>query len=352
MKKSIILALLVGGIVTGLIDTLGLSQADAASPIFSEYPIAGSPLNIEVESPGHIWFSMPSQNLIGNLIVTSTVDYQVITYTVPTLASEPYDLKLASGKIWFTERLGNKIGRFDPSTAGFDEFVIPTLGSQPTGIDILSTSPIQIWVTERTGNKLARLVVTGTLDYAFTEYLLPASYPNAQPEDLNAQITDAVWFSAPNVSYIGYLQPALYPDSSAFEMFYSGGRPWSLTVDSSRYPWITERSGNRIGRLILGTFTFMFWNNLPLANSDPYDLVMSDRFVWFTESGGNRVGQFDKVTREFREFGLEVGSAPKGIVGDSQGCLWIAEGGRNKIGNWCSQYFYHYYYLPIVMRGL
>lgn len=325
--------------------------AEAASPFFSEYQVFASPLNVAVQSPERIWFTLPNQNALGQLVITSTVEHQVITYTVPTVASEPYDLRIVSGKIWFTERQGNKIGRFDLNTAVFDEFVIPTAGSQPTGIDVLQTNPVQVWFTEASGNQLGRLVVTSTVDYAFTEYSLPSGYPNAQPEDIAVQAADSIWFTAPNVSRLGNLKPSLWPNSSAFEMIHSGAasQPWSVKLDPSGYPWITERAGNRIGMFFPQTISVFSWYPLSVPNSDPYGIEIAQGYVWFTERNGDRVGQLDRVSRKIREFGLAVSSAPKGLAADSNGCLWIAESGRDRIASWCPPYFYSLA-LPIILR--
>ena len=85
----------------------------------SEYPVPGRPQSIAVEAPNRVWFTLPEENQIGRLVVTSPVSYTVTTYTVPTANSQPYDLKYAGGYIWFTERLGNKIGDYCVGIAAF-----------------------------------------------------------------------------------------------------------------------------------------------------------------------------------------------------------------------------------------
>jgi virginiamycin B lyase len=328
-----------------------MANADDLS-VWTEYPVPSGPHAIAVESSGRIWFTLPNQNQIGLLIVTPTLEYQVVTYTIPTANSEPYDLDYSAGLIWFTERLGNKIGRLDIATGAIDEFLIPTADSQPTGLDAIAVTPTQVWFTERNGNKLGQLVVTSTLDFAFAEYPLLSGYTNAQPEDISVYTTDSIWFSAPNVSRIGNLKPSLWPSSSAFAMLYtgSGSQPWSITLDSGGYVWFTERTGNRIGQFIPQTIGDFRWYSLPISNSDPFSLVTAQALVWFTERNGNRVARLDPSPRSFRELGLASGSAPEGIAADSLGCFWVTENGRDKIARWCSPYF-HLLYLPIIMKG-
>lgn len=327
------------------------ARADSQPPLLTEYPVSSNPLYVAVEGPGRVWFTLPDQNAVGRLIVTSTVEYSVVTYTVPTANSEPYDIDYAGGMVWFTEQAGNKIGRLNPADGSIVEFTIPTNSSQPAGIDVLAGPPPQVWFTERNGNKLGRLVVTSTTDYAFTEYALPDQYSNAQPEDVFVESADSIWFTAPGVNRIGRLRPSLWPSAQAFVLIYTGGgsQPWAIKVDSGGYPWFTERAGNRIGEFFPQTIANFRWYTLTVS-SDPYDLAIGQGFIWFTEQGTGRVGQLDPDKNVIRVFGLPAGSAPKGLAVDTTGCVWVAESGRNRIARWCSPYF-RTIYLPLVLKN-
>lgn len=342
-----------GGIVAlflAVAGALALTTVAAANgpPLLAEYPVPGNPLHVSVEAPGRIWFTLPDQNWIGHLWVTSTVDYAVVTYTVPSPGSTPYDLKYAGGAVWFTEQMGNRIGRLDPSTGAVVEFPVPTSASQPTGIDILAGNPTVVWFTERSGNKLGRLVVTSTTNYTFTEFSISIpNISNAAPEDLHIQNADSIWFTAPNASRIGNLQPS----SGAFGWASTGGgsQPWAIKVDSEGYPWFTELTGDRIGQFVPTTLSDIRWYSLT-ASSDPYDIAIGQGFIWFTEKGTHRVGQLNPDTGTIREFGLPSGGAPTGLAVDSSGCVWIAESGRSRIAQWCPPYF-RFVYLPLVLRN-
>jgi virginiamycin B lyase len=349
--KRILLLVAFGVAVAGVLALAAAVRADGP-PLLTEYPVPGSPLYVSVEAPGRVWFTLPDQNAIGRLVVTSTTDYSVVTYTVPTTNSQPYDLKYAGGAVWFTELSGNKIGRLDPGSGAIAEFTIPTLGSQPAGIDVLPGNPTTVWFTERSGNKLGRLVVTSTMDYLFAEYPLPSGYPNAQPEDIHIQNTDSIWFTAPGANRIGNLKPDSW---QPFELVYAGGgsRPWTIQAEThagGTSVWFTEPNGNRIGQYFYSTMENILWYTLTYTASGPYDLALWQGKVWFTELSGNRVGWLVPSPRQFREFGLPAGSAPKGLGVDSNGCVWVAESGRNRIAAWCPPYF-RFVYLPLVLRN-
>jgi len=86
----------------------------------------------------------------------------ILTYSTPTANSQPLGIAAGSdGALWFTEGLGNKIGRI--TTAGMitNEFVIPTANSIPAGI--AAGSDGALWFTEEDGNKIGRITTSGTI---------------------------------------------------------------------------------------------------------------------------------------------------------------------------------------------
>ena len=73
-------------------------------------------------------------------------------FHVPTGVSGPHDIAAGpDGNLWFTEILGNKIGRVTTSGA-FTEFPIPTPVSYPSGITAGPDG--NLWFTEYGGNKI------------------------------------------------------------------------------------------------------------------------------------------------------------------------------------------------------
>jgi len=349
MKRKAVIGLAVSllslAVLVAVHLAMGAPNADATLQLFAEYSVPGSPLYVAVESPGHIWFTLPDQNAIGRLTVTSTVEYQVITYTVPTGNSQPYDIDYAGQAVWFTEQEGNKIGRLDTSTGTISEFPVPTLHSQPAGIDVLPGSPPQVWFTERAANKLANLVITSTTDYVFTEYSLDSEDSDARPEGICIHGNNSIWFTAPGIGKIGRLNPSLYPPF-ILRSTGEGSRPWRITVDHEGYPWFTDIDGNRVGKFFPQTIAPYLWYALPMADSDPFDIIVAGSTIWFTENRGNRIGQL--VPPLIREFGLPGNSLPTGLSMDpSTGCVWVALSGRNRIASWCPPYF-NFTYLPLV----
>ena len=65
------------------------------------------------------------------------------------------------GNIWFTENLGNRIGRISPDGATITEFAIPTDDSQPRGIKAGPDG--NLWFAELNANQIGRITPSGQI---------------------------------------------------------------------------------------------------------------------------------------------------------------------------------------------
>jgi virginiamycin B lyase len=365
MNRMAKLALLIAAplfVATTLTVTLANSTTmdTAATSTLVEYPVPGSPQNIAVESPGKVWFTLSDQNMIGRLAVTSTVDYEIITYTVTTTNSVPYDLVYADSMIWFTEYTGNQIGRLDPSTGNIDEFAIPTANSAPTGIDVAPNG--QVWFVERDGNNLARLVVTSTADYTVTEFAYTYTPSPGEPGELQSVAVEndnRIWFTAPGVDCLVNFRPIKWPDPDAFYDCPTGGgsTPWGVAVGDG-YPWVSAYGADRLGRYLPHTGGDWAWYSIS-SNSGPtgidFDTENGYDRIWFVAKDSGRVGLLETISSQgtkvrLIEFPLpSPNSAPEGIAVDSSDHVWIAETGANKIAEWRPPYVLSIY-LPLVIK--
>src|SRR5437660_12256405 len=96
----------------------------------------------------------------------------ITEFRLPTNASSPDGIVAGpDGNVWFTEKIGNKIGRVTPQGT-ITEFPLPTANSLPSGITAGSDG--NVWFTELEG-KIGRITPQG----AVTEFALPT--PNVLP---------------------------------------------------------------------------------------------------------------------------------------------------------------------------
>ncbi len=162
----------------GLSGRQAYAQAETTDFV-TTYPVTGAPLNIVVETPEQVWFTLPQENAIGTVVVHDAGEYTFTHYEVPTASAEPYNLVYRDGVIWFTERAGNKIGRFDIALLEFREFAIPTAASGPTGIDIAPDG--RIWFLESAASKLA---VFDPTTEEFIEHFVPFYIVDSRLENI------------------------------------------------------------------------------------------------------------------------------------------------------------------------
>lgn len=348
MKKLLVMCFLV-------VSALGafhwaISAQGATEPVVG-YPVPGNPHYVAVESPGRVWFTLPDHDVVGRLVVTSTTDYEVMTYT--TLLADPYDLAIGGGKVWFTALTGNAIGCLDPATGVISEFPLPTQNSQPSGIDVIDRNPTHVWFAQRGGDALGQLVVTSTVDYQFHEYPLPSSFgADAALEDVYIQNADSIWFTAPGLGSIGRFKPSYWSfrpdDAFALRTPQEASKPWSIDVDGEGYPWFTDMQGDRLGKFFPQTLDDFNWYQLPASGVGIYDLVIARGYMWFTERDSGKVGRLDPDTGQFQEFSLPH-SRPLGLDADSSGGVWIADGAQRRILTWRAPYF-RVVYLPLLAK--
>ena len=334
-----------------------------ATPFITSYaiPTAGSePTNIIALGPNQVWFTMQNAHAIGKLVVNGSGQGTFTKYNTPTANSAPYDLAYDGQYIWFTERVGNKIGRLNPANGAITEYAIPTANSGPMGIAIAPNG--QVWFAQNTSNKMARFKpATGTFDeYSYTT-------AGAKPEDVATSSDESIWFTAPGLKAVIRLLPNKAA-SQRFELIPVqdfNQAPWIpgriAVVDNfpEDNPWITAPTKDYVGRYAPGTLGFWRWHVLNYQGTGVSGIFLqrkgNDYYTWFTEPTGNRAGLLitNKSTNNARSF-YEIplpgaNPRPAGITADANGTAWIAAPGTNAILAWRAPYF-NKGFMPLIVR--
>ncbi len=383
--------LVVFGLVFVGIGWLGASPVAAQTDVISttfvvRHEISGTAFNLVAEAPGRIWFTLPTENMLGSLVVSDTVAVQY--YPVPTADSEPYDLAYADGAIWFTERLGNKLGRLQISTGAIEEFAIPTsfyithlplvsgeqseppndtkapaveplpaalnsaavssiASSEPTGIAIARDGTV--WFAGRKSNHIGRFDPSTE---EFTEYQYTLS--GGQFEDLTISLNGLVWVTAPQINRVVSFNPI----TERFVDLFTGvdTRPMHIVTDSNNTPWVTMSGANRIGRYTPGTLALWRWYDLPTPDSAPVGLAIQEQETsltfWFAGNLGNHLG---RLTTRLSGLPLTMLEKPLptqslllwDVEVDAAGHVWAASQADSAIYEWQPPYFYTTH-MPVV----
>lgn len=146
----------------------------------------------------YLWFAEPGSGKLGRMRLADNQIAEVGTRISP---SAPQDVVWDGGDPWITDLLANRIAFFGLAT--FDIWgpvSLPTPDSEPYGITLQGNDVV--WFTERAGNRLGRYQVSGG---ALVEYGLPT--PGGEPTDVVVDADGCAWYAAPGANRIGRFCP-------------------------------------------------------------------------------------------------------------------------------------------------
>ncbi|MCB8943215.1 MAG: hypothetical protein H6658_05625 [Ardenticatenaceae bacterium] len=232
------------------------------------------------------------------------------------------------------------------------EFPVPQAASQPQNLVIETAGPpSRIWFTMAESDAIGRLVVTSTVDFAFTTYSLTAG---SEPFDI-AYDGSLVWFTEPGGNRIGQLDPVTgMITETAVPDNYS---PLYLDVDGNGNVWFTELLANQIVRYQpdLDSFTSFVYN---FAAGEPTRIeVLNPNSVWITAPGVNRVAELVVANGSFVNIPVsDIGIPafpPDGLALDSAG-PWVTAPTMMRIGRYAegTVSFWRWYVLPMAANSL
>jgi len=233
-----------------------------------------------------------------------------MTYTVPTTDSQPLNVTISDGYVWFTEQVGNNIGRLNPTTGQVTEFAVPTPGSGPA--DIAAAD--------------------------FDEYDIPTA--DSRPYGLVVASNDTVWFVETEGDKLTRFKTGLEQFDSSPQLD-PGSYPYELTREPAGHLWFTEIQANKIAKFHVSTISFTDEYAVPTANSAPAGIAVdSQGRLWFTERNGNQIGRLVPSTGVITEYLIPLPNvSPEGIAVDANDVVWFV----------CSERTLTY--LPIIVKG-
>lgn len=284
-------------------------------------PTAGSgPAGIVLGPDGNLWFTESLGNKIGRVTRAGVVT----EFSVMTASSEPFGIAAGpDGNLWFTERTANKIGRITPAGV-VNEFTVPTSGSSPTGI---AAGPDgNLWFTEFAGNKIGKITPAGVI----TEFPLTTS--SSTPGGITLGPDGALWFTERGAVKIGRITPA-GTITNEFPIVLPSTAPIGITTASDGNLWFTQDAGTRIGRITPAGERADF--AIPSSSNSPFGIAGGpDGNIWFTGTG--TANEIVRITTQGVTSRFPVPTAnsnPQGIAANNpDGALWFTENVGNKIG--------------------
>ena len=170
-----------------------ISRFDQKTKEFSHYNTPGTYGNI-VGQNGEEWFTVFRND---GPIVRISKDGQLTKFDPPTHGKPQRLQQDSDGSIWFTERVGNKIGHLDPATGTIKEFDLPGPAASPYAIGIDRNH--MIWYSSHEQDTVGRL---DPQSGEVTEYPFPQSEISMREFFIDHQ--GRLWFATSDNNKIGY----------------------------------------------------------------------------------------------------------------------------------------------------
>ncbi|GAC1425020.1 MAG: hypothetical protein NVS4B1_01910 [Ktedonobacteraceae bacterium] len=244
------------------------------------------PLFIVNDPAGHLWFTQPTSDAIGEFDPINNVWQQ---WPVKKNAY-PYDLVLdAHGNLWFTEWGGNQIGFFDTHTHTLVETPIPTAHTNPYGITIDQKGTV--WFAENAPlGQIGSFTTTANGTIKIVEHTVTALRPHLITTDKAGNI----WFTEGFAGYISEYNPVngaeqrfrAYLGACLNPATCTGTHISGIRVDDNGNVWFSDSLSQQIGYLVPATGQVV--TRVLKPNSHPHDGLTLDNNgrVWFTEQYG------------------------------------------------------------------
>jgi len=243
-----------------------------------------SPLFVVADPAGHLWFTQPTSDAIGELDPVNGVWHQ---WSVKKNA-QPYDLTIDThDNIWFTEFGGNQIGFFNTTTNTLVETPIPTLQSDPYGITIDSKGTAWFAENRNAISQIGSFTTTTNGKIKIVEHPVNALRPHLITTDKAGK----VWFSEGFSGYISEYNPIdgtnrrflVYPGACLNVKNCTGTHISGIRADDKGNIWFTDSLSQHVGYVVPATGQLVL-HTVPV-NSHPHDGLILDKNgrVWFTE---------------------------------------------------------------------
>jgi streptogramin lyase len=301
-------------------------------------PIGSLPSSVVATgtNPVHVWIAESGLNRIGHLIYTNTNNFAFIEYPIDsTCNSQPFRLALDGNNVWFTERSANRVGRLNALTGQVDEFYEHGLSTNAglAGIDVAPDG--SVYVAEQYQNRIARLVVTSTNDYTYSEYFghltgggtMPNGIFGIDIETTGSPDSYNIHFTAPISNWIGVLRPAI-PGVVIPNAQKPNAYPYAVVWDPNLgLAFYTEQSRDRVGLFFWGTTGQVI--ELSHAISRPSDLVVGQgNQLWLTQQ--DVLGKLARLvytsTSDFAFTSYPLPTRrliPTGVSAKNNGAVWV-----------------------------
>jgi virginiamycin B lyase len=243
------------------------------------------PSQISFDSSGRVWFSEIFGKKLGvidpskaeNNSTKGIKEYEINQFEFKTMGPVTVSSKNNNNSVWFTTVSypeGGNISRFDMDTEEFTFYELPKEAGVPVGI--VEDRDGRLWVNDHASNLFFMFNPT-TRDFAKYSTSLPTSRENTTTLPYWNLIKDnRVWFNEHEGNAIAYfdienMTLIEYQIPTRGEIWGNTSNPLKFDLDNRGSAWFTEWTENKIGKLDSGKL-----GKLPLWLSVSKDKVELD----------------------------------------------------------------------------
>jgi virginiamycin B lyase len=221
-----------------------IGRLDPTTGQIDEFEVtAGSyPADLDYAPDGSIWFTEMMADQIARLVITSTDDYAVTEYSTSSLSGgRPYGIVVDGKGVYFAQMVNDRVTRFTPPDSWVHiHSLVSDVPNEPYAL-VLDGSG-RLWGTERAGNRVSEFVV-GTFPIVVPYSLTPT---NSLPTSLVADANNHLWFTQWQAGQIGHLIPGGNPQKNYYPMPLAGLTPTGIATDSAGSIWVLASRPYRI----------------------------------------------------------------------------------------------------------
>ncbi len=326
----------------------------------------GHPVGVVIDSSGNVWVAEPNCNpaptcvnppngAIEEFNLSGGLPHLVHTYqpppanppTIPTI--NPTFLQLdGSGHVWFTDPTNNDIGELTTSSNTWTTFNTGiSTNAQPYGLVIDKNH--NLWFAERgfASGATSAIGFFNTNTHALKETSTGVT-ANSNPFGMTFDaVNNVVWFTEDSAPKIGSFpvpsvgsSPTITEHSTAVGA--SPPNPHMITYDGNGHLWYSEQGSDLVGEYTVAGGTAKNYNlsnsicgsPTPCPNTFISGIALDKNgLVWFDEVQGALLGSLNPTTSAVSTYNLPGGSGPgEGLATDGSANVWVSMLYGNQLG--------------------
>ena len=246
-----------------------------------------------------------------------------VPFGADTRPRDPY--ADAQGRVWFVGQSGNYVAYRHSRTGEFKRYEIEP-GTNPHNLVVEKG---MVWFTGNRNNRIVRLdPASGKL----TTFMVP----DTSVRDPHTMIFDpksgVAWFTAQNAGVVGRLDPK----TGKFRLWRTGERtrPYGIVIDSKGQPWFDLFGTNKIAMIDPRTEQLREYTITSSDRARPRRIAVTstDQIYWGDYTRGF-VGHLDPRTGAMEEWPMPAGAAslPYAMATDDRDIIWLAQNGRANV---------------------